>query len=540
MKRLIFLFFLFRISLLYSQFQPVHPTHHVYHFISELANCNFIDVSTVAQPYSRLQVTQWLDSVEEEALNTRQKAELNFYKKEFNTGVAEFSGKKGKLLNTGPSQRLNFYRYDDSLFHMTLNPIFGADHYSINNESAYHWWNGAEMEASIGKWAFYGNLRDNHQSQFLTHPSYMNQNYGGANYKVYSDGKVEFAEFRGGISYDFTFGNIGLYKDHFVWGSNYNGSNILSGRTPSFTHLSLSVKPVDWFELKFVHAWLVSEVTDSARSYYNVNNHGIDYREVYFNKYMAANLFIFKPLKKLYFSFGNSIIYDYDNPHPLYFIPFNFFKASDLHLSSGIDNMNAMMFMDISARFIPKTHIYASIFVDELAVKRIFDPDMYNFISSKAGIRIDNLIPNIFAGLEYTFTNAFTFQHYINTTTFESNRFNLGHYLKDNAEELFVNFGFRFARASHLQISYTSVRKGPDHSFLGTEPRIFSEPLVPVVWESDKTAVQLSIQLFNGAYLRAIYHYSNIKGDMEYLEQYAPKFWNGEKQGFQMGVNYGF
>jgi hypothetical protein len=368
----------------------------------------------------------------------------------------------------------------------------------------------------------------------------MNQNYGGANFKPIGESQIDYWEYRGGISYDFGMGSIGLYKDHFSWGSNYNGSNILSGRTQSFAHIAFNIQPVKWFEFRYVHGWLVSEVIDSVRSFNVSNSYGTDYREVYHKKYLAANLFTFKPWKNLHFSFGNSIVYDYNNPHPVYFIPFMFYKAVDHHLSSGINNMNSQMFFDISARILPKMHIYSTLFLDELAVGRIFEPDEYNFVSSKTGIRFDNLVANVYAGAEYTYTNALAFRHDVPTTTFESNRFNLGHYLEDNAQEFYVYLGFRPLRATKIQVSWTSARKGPDHTELGTLPRMTIKPFDPIVWESDKLSIQFSWQVINDAYFRIGYTYSDIRGDIEYLERYTPEVWRGKVNGLNVGINYGF
>ncbi len=105
-------------------------------------------------------------------------------------------------------------------------------------------------------------------------------------------------------------------KDHFTWGTNYNGSNIFSGRTPSFAHIKVNLKPVSWFEFNYVHGWLVSEVVDSSRSYFLVNSYGTDYREVFYKKFIATNLFTFTPLKKLKISVGNSIVYSDIGIHP--------------------------------------------------------------------------------------------------------------------------------------------------------------------------------------------------------------------------------
>lgn len=514
-----------------AQYLPVHPGHGIYQFITELANEQLVDISTAAKPFGRKEISLLLNEVNASQLNPRQQRELDFYLRDFN---------KEQHPNKNFERRLDLFYSRDSLFSFTLNPVGGGNYFMHRDASAWHWWNGAEAEATIGQWAFYGSLRDNHESQPLTRPEYLNQNYGGANFKGMGDGKVDYWEFRGGASYDFGKGNIGIYKDHFAWGSNYNGSNIFSGRTHSFAHVAFNIQPVDWFEFRYVHGWLVSEVIDSARSFYTTNSYGTDYRAVYHSKFLAANFFTFKPLPRLYLSVGNSIIYDYDTPHLAYFIPVLFFKAVDHHLNSGINNMNSQLFLDLSTRLIPKTHLYATLFVDEMAVKRLFEPENYNFLSGKGGIRLENILPDFYGGLEYTITNALTFQHFVPTTTFESNRFNLGHYLTDNAKELYLYAGYRPVRAMDIRVSYESARKGPDHTLLGTMPRAQITPFTPIVWESEKLSLQMSWQVINGAYLRLGYSYSNVSGEEEYLERYTPAYWQGKHHGMNLGLNYGF
>lgn len=539
------IFFILTAPVIFAQYLPVHPTHGVYGFLTELANEQIIDISTLTKPYGHNRIARWLNEADISKMNTRQQAELKHYKKEFTYRGSEEElsppkPQKRGFLKAGPDSRLDLYQYSDSIFSLILNPIGGGDYFVNENGSAYHWWNGAEASATIGKWSLYGSLRDNHQNEWLTRPDNMNQNYGGANFKVLSSGSIDYWEYRGGVGYDFGIGNIGIYKDHFEWGNNYHGSNILSGRTQSFAHIALNISPVKWFEFHYVHGWLVSEVIDSTRSFSYTNAYGTAFRPFYHNKFLAANFFSFKPAPEFHISVGNSIIYDYNNPHLAYFIPVIFYKPVDHHLSSGINNMNSQMFLDLSLRLIPKTHVYSTLFIDEMAVKRISTPDEFNFASSKTGIRLENVIPNTYAGFEYTITNALTFQHFVPTTTFESNSFNLGHYLEDNAKEWYMYLGFRPARAMNILLSWESAMKGPDHTLLGTQPRMKVTPFTPTVWERDRFSLQFSFEIFNGAYFRLGFSSANTRGEEQYLIRYTPEFRHGKVNEFNFGLNYGF
>ena len=93
-------------------------------------------------------------------------------------------------------------------------------------------------------------------------------------------------------------GYISLLKDAPVWGSGYAGTNILSGRAPSFMQLRLHLKPAKWVEMTWFYGWLNSMVVDSTRSYWVTNSYGTDYREVYHYKYLQFCNFHLHPCTK--------------------------------------------------------------------------------------------------------------------------------------------------------------------------------------------------------------------------------------------------
>ncbi len=530
MRKLFTILLLTLFSSLYAQYIPVHPDNGVYAFLEELANENLIELNTATLPLSRMEISQLLNAVDPVTLNTRQQEELAFFLKDFN---------KELIPNKDFHRRLDLFYYRDSTFSVTINPIGGGDLWYNESGTAYHLWNGAGGWATIGRLGIYASIRDNHDSQWLTKPQYLNQMPGGDNFKQYSNGHIDYWESRGGITYDFGVGSIGLVKDHFQWGTNYHGSNIFSGRTPSFAHLFLYLKPVRWLEFRYIHGWLNSEVTDSSRSFIISNSYGTSYRQVYHSKFLAANLVTFIPVRGLDISLGNSIIYDYDNVHAAYLIPLMFYKAVDHSLQSGIDNMNSQIFFDVSCRLIPHIHVYSSLFLDELAVKRIFNPDEHNFYSYKGGIRLTNLIPNTYAGIEYTISDALVFRHYVPTLTFESNRYNLGHYLTDNAKELYLTVGCRPFRNGEIALEYTQAKKGPDYTAMGTD-RLSVQSFTTWVWESHELALNLSWEIINDGYLRLGCAYRVLHTDGVPAEMYTPLFYKGRTLTPMAGINFGF
>ncbi|TLX77643.1 hypothetical protein E9993_03090 [Labilibacter sediminis] len=522
-----------------AQDVPYHLDNEVvYDFIDELANLNIIDVNTCVKPYSRKQIAFFLQEAEQSnKLTKRQKKEIAFYLKDFN-----------KELHIGKDfdKRFDIFYHSDSLFKFSINAIAGGRGYYNSNGFVQHRWNGAEFFGTIGKHlAIYGSLRDNHESGAIGGPEYLTR-HRGAVYKLGAN-KKDYSESRGGIVYSWNWGNIGLIKDHIAWGNNYNGSNIISGHNPSVAHLKLNIKPVKWFELNYTHGWLVSEVVDSARSY----SHYEDTRRVFQNKFIAANLMTFKPWKKLNLSIGNSIIYSDGNVNPAFMIPFLFYKSVDhtYNASRNSAGHNAQMFFDISSRQINKLHLYTSVFIDEIALSNMFDKDEHsNHISIKVGARATNLLPDLSLTAEYTRSNPFTYTHFIPSLTYESNRYTLGHYLKDNSDEVYLSARYKPVRGLDILVSMTHARRGRDNQKILDEneesTNLWGDDRkgFPFMEEAryDKTSFKIRAlyQIINDAYIFTELETYTLSGDD--AELYTPLPYLNDDKMFVFGLNFGF
>ncbi|MFC2151800.1 hypothetical protein ACFLSE_04665 [Bacteroidota bacterium] len=502
----------------------------IYEFIEEFATLGVIELNTTVKPYSRIFIANKLQEIQESdyTLNKRQQEELSFYLKDFN---------KELMPNKDFEKRFDILYYKDSLFTFSVNAILGGEYFINDSGNFNHWYNGAEAFAYVGNnWGFYASLRDNHDKEFLAQEDYLTQRMG-ANYK----GSGDYSEMRGGLTYSWSWGSFGIVKDHFEWGNNYNGANIFSGRTPSFAHIKLNLKPVKWFEFNWVHGWLVSEVVDSASTMIFTNAYGTDQRDEMFDKYLAANLFTFKPFKNFYISAGNSIIYSSDGPQLQYLIPVMFYKSVD-HTYNATDHsgrnvgQNSQMFFDISSRNIKKVHLSATLFIDELSTKRVFNDSVWNFWSLKLSTRVTDLIPNTFLTAEYTKSMPLSYKHNIPTTTFESNGYNLGHYLMDNSQEVYVSIMHKPYKTISLKLSYLHAKKGKDYDDLGGS-RIGNPFMDSVEWENKSISFRASYQIINDGYVFLNYMNSNISGDQS---KYTASVFHGKQNTISFGANFGF
>ncbi len=529
LRKRIFLFCLVNIILLNTNLfsqevpQPI-DNKGIYEFLDELATIHIITINSAIKPYSRLFISQRLKEAEgkEDQLNPRQQKELDFYLMDF-----------GKELHAGRewNRRRDLFYYKDSLFSLTINPILGGEIFSNSSGKATYLRNGAEARGYIQKWGFYASLRDNHEKPLLGLPQYLTQRVNG-----HIKGTYDWSEMRGGVTYSWKWGNAGLVKDNLQWGNNYNGANIFSGNNPSFIQLRLHISPVKWFDFNYFHGWLNSMVVDSSNSYWVTNSYGTNYREVYHKKFIAGNMFTFTPFKDLNISAGNSIVYSDENANPAYLIPLFFYKSVDHSLTSGIDNMNSQMFFDISSRQIKNLHLYATMFIDELSVSRFNKKDEWNFFSYKAGFRLTDLpVSNLSFTTEFTYTYPLAFQHYVPTLTFQNAGYNLGHYLKDNAQEWYIAFDFHPVRTLDINLYFLDAIRGPDYTELGVN-RIGNPPMASIKWHNTSYGLKASYQVVNDLYTWLSISTGYIRGD----PRWSPEYSYGRKNTVNMGVSLGF
>lgn len=511
----------------------------IYDYLDELANVHAIELNSAVKPYSRKFIAEKLHEVDtaKVKLTRRQQKDLAFFLKDYNKEL--FSNKKFK-------KRYDLFYYKDSLFSFTLNPILGYSYSTNANGHASQRWNGAEAYGYVGKnFGFYFSLRDNGIYNVLAAPDYLTQAQGG-NYKPYqgvSKQRTDFDEARGGLSYGWKWGSITLAKDNFSWGNNYNGANIFSGRQPSFAYLNYKIKPAKWIEFNYIHGSLISQIIDSSKTY----GLGSGLRKGFIPKYMAANLLTIRPCKNFHFSLGNSIVYADKYIQPIYLIPFMFYPSAD-HTSTGAGSNalgeNSQMFLDLSLRAIPKTHIYSTLFIDEVNIGKMFDPvKQTNLFSFKAGIRFTNLlIKNTSFTFEYTRTHPWVYVHPIATTSFASNNYNMGHYLGQNAEELYGGIKYKPMRGLTLDAGFTYARKGLAQPFIQVNGANLgvagSSVLNSVEWMNQTVSLRAQYEVINDLFVFASCNVSTISGNA--MQQYTPVFYYNNTNTISVGLNAGF
>jgi len=549
MKRYVLIWIAFLLlGPLQAQYIPVgSPGDGLHAFLEEIATLGQGGLNPAAKPWSGTAIFQALRDMDTVLLDARQRAERRRYLRSLAMEDPEMKdhdyhviGGLREMYRQRSARPLtaDIYSTQSGIFRLRISPILEYETFANASGSAHVRGSGLAFEAYMGKhWGFYGSLSDHYESVRLAEDTYLTMREG-ANYKLVGDGG-EYSRARGGISFAWEWGAVLFAKDHIQWGSGSHGTSIFSGRTPSFPYISLQLKPAPWLEFRYFHGWLVSEVIDSARTLQYVSAYGPDRREFFTGKYIAANLFTIEPLENLRFSFGNSIVYSDEHARAIFFIPFLFYKSAD-HFLTGAGSsrlgQNAQMFFDISFLQIKHLHAYASLFVDEVSFSRFWDKEEHsNFFGMKGGVALHNWPHRaIHATAEYTRNHPLAYRHNTPVTTFESNRYNLGHYLTDNADEWYLSLRWTPVPGGSVEVGRTLARKGPDYTLLGGS-RLGLPFMSEEIWRFRELRIGLRYELVPGIQARAALSFTRSQGEEQ---TYLPVLFHGDQTTWSLGLSW--
>ena len=511
-------------------FQDIEK-YSIYEFLDEMANMKLIRTNTAVKPYSREFIANCLIEIQEadSILNKRQLSELNFYLKDF---------QKELQIGKYESKRFDIFYYNDSLFTFSLNGIFGGEIWNNANGYNYHRWYGAEAISYVGEHlGIYASLRDNSELERLSDTGIVTIRNGGK----YRSG--DYSEMRGGITWGWKWGHIALVKDYAEWGVSYRYPNIISSKAPSFAQLKLQLKPVEWFEFNYIHGWLVSGIVDSSRSY----EYNGEWRGVYHERLLTANMFTFYPWRYLNFSIGNAILYSDQGSNPVYLIPVLFYKSVDHSYGGAASNslgQNSMMYFAISSRNMKNIHVYYSMFIDVMSFSSLFEEESNaNHWSMIWGAKYSNLLPNLSLTVEYIRNHPLVYKNE-QISFYSSNGYSLGHYLGDNAQEIYAEVDFRPIPKFKLKAWFSLAQKGPDYKYKrGKDPttgkyyilgKTFMES---VEWEQQQIGFRASYQVANDWYFFVSADKRNLSGN---YQKYTASYYQNADITYSCGMNFGF
>lgn len=458
------------------------PSNPVLQFLSRQAQKGNIKIDDFILPLSRKTIAaklQYLtDSVQ--TLSATERSELEFYKieySEFNVGIRDST----TFLRKDQYGRLRFLTVNSKNFLVRGDPVIGLETYQGSGKSIFKNSGGLQFWGHAGRnISFQAYFADITESGTLidTLKQFTNETGIVRTVNIKPDSKtLNYSEIKGHVTYSGSNFSISLGKDQILWGYGENGRLIMSDKSPSYPYLRLDYQPLKWLKFHYAHAWLQSGIIDSARTYSKDNNVYGDVRELYVPKFMATHSLNFFPLKGVSLSIGESMVYS-DRLDIGYLIPVMFFKAYDqsasrYKISTG---SNGQFFFQASSRDnIPNTHIYGSLFIDEIRVSEVFNKaKSRNQTGFNIGASVTDAFVNYLTlGLEYTRINPFVYQNLIPAQAYTNQNYLMGDWIGQNADRLTAWVKYTPLPRLNTSIQLNYIRKGEDGSI---EDQYYAEP----------------------------------------------------------------
>lgn len=475
MKQKIFFILIITFQFLSAQtvYEPLHRD--VYDFFERISQRNIVEFEDYIRPLSRKYFAEKLIELSNHKteLSSLELEEYEFFSKEFYQEISQLNksaSEEPRLSYFGKDagERIRLFSYSDKLLHLNVSPIYGFEIGQRDGEQATHFWNGIYTYGYLTNYiGFSFDFRDNLEKgetidKFkLFTPATGTNERSDSKLVNYPANKVEYTEAKATITASWDWGSIAVGKDFFEIGYGESGLLVLSQKAPSFPFIRLDLKPVDWLSFNYIHAWLSSDVLDSTNFYYDrLGGERWHFRE----KYFATHSLNINPIKGLNFILGESIVYS-DQLEIMYLFPLMFFRVADHNLSRHYNHAgsNAQFFIGVSSKgHLKNTHLYGTLFIDEITINGLFDSyDQRNQVGFTLGGSVADLpIENLTAKLEFTKTFPYVYDHYIQTTTYQSMSHNLGHWMGSNADQIHLSLKYRVLRGLQATIWGQYIRKG--------------------------------------------------------------------------------
>jgi hypothetical protein len=446
----------FATSICQAQLVYVPVNNEVYDYLQRMSIRSFTNYFDDVKPISRNDAARYLLEIHknELLLTDTERSEYEYFAREFSSELRSLSG------DTRAESRWHLVDYQDSVFRLQLDPIFG---YTIG-KNYQHRYNGMSMNGSIGDHlGFSFDLKDNLESGTAADRFKRSSPETGINIIASpSATSFEYSEANATIGVEYAWLRASISKDHVEWGNGAYGKLILSEKPPSFPLIRIDINPVKWLRFYYIHAWLQSDVIDSSRSYQTQLPNMP--RTIYHEKYLAAHMISLIPTERLNISFGESIVYSDGGPQLMFLNPINFYRAADHYLTrTGIgDGNNSQFFGNITYYALKRASVYGTIFIDEINTDKIFNSEKArNQLGFTVGTRVVNPgIANLSVIVEYTRILPWVYSNFAQTQTYESTSYLLGHYIGMNSDQIYIQSKYSVTGTLSCEVFYNYVRHG--------------------------------------------------------------------------------
>jgi hypothetical protein len=544
-KGFLLLSFVFICNILAAQTVWENPNANVYGYLNRLSQKGLVQFNDLIQPVTRTQINNALVSlrVQESKLSAIEVDELHFYMQEYNAIVTDTT--TISILVKDAYKRPRFFDISAKDFNLKVDPIVGDKFIVGNGNSINQVSNGVQLWGTAGKhWGYQLYYRD--YTETGTVRNYYDAK--GLNFKreepttgiiivgLNNDHKINYSEVRANITYSFNKGMISFGKDRMLWGYGETGRIVLDQRAPTYPYIRLDYEPIKNLRFNYMHAWLNSNIMDSASSYLT-NSGGVsgDIRVLNKLKFLATHTLSYQFKNGLIAALGESIVYS-DKMDPGFLIPINLFKIYDNNKSNYLINAggNGQYFFQLSSRNqIKNSHLFATLFIDELRLATLFDAkksrNQLGF--TIGGSKTDMFVPYLTLGGEYTRVNPFVYSNLLPSQFYTQYDYSLGDWMGNNFDRLVLFGKYNPKPRLNLYTHIQRIRKGG----AGTIKQQYeAEPQPNFLFDFQKTRFDILVKA-SYEYYNNLYIFSSLQ--FTHSISYNKKI--TQEPLFQLGFSYG-
>lgn len=546
MKYIFIAVFFCAIATGYLQAQTVMENVHadVYDFLNRQAQKGNIVFDDLVRPVSRLKIREYLDSLtaSKNRLSKIEKAEVLFFQKEYGTALEQHPwnySEKPRFLKKDSNQRLRLLSVEKENFTLNIDPLIQIGYEKSDTQSVRKFARGIQGWATWGKhWGLNFSYADATESGKGLNPDKNFTPDQGIVLSTPITGKsFNYNEGTASLYYSWNKGIVSIGQDYLLWGYGENGRMVLSDKAPVYPYFRLSLDILKWLRFEYANAVLASNIIDSNQTYFTGNSVFGGERIVYRPKYMATNTLIFRPVKGLDLSFGESVIYS-DQIQVGYLMPFFYLKGYDQYSNGNRAQAgaNSQIFLQISSRNqIKHTHIYGGLFIDEISMSHIFDPQKSrNQLGFSLGVSVtDVFLPYLTLQTEYARINPFVYQNQNPVQNYNSNYSSMGDWMGNNADRILIAAKYTPIPRLRLMARYQYIRKGG----AGTIEQQYdlTKPQPPFLFDLQRKQSEFLLKA-NYEVLNNFYVWGSYSSTQQLL---APSFQNHHFNSLSLGMSIG-
>jgi hypothetical protein len=439
-------------------------------YLERMAQKGAIEFNDLMKPVDRATVFNLLNQLQQNKNLTKiERDELTFYISYYSFDNLE-KAYIPKSLTVFKQIKKNLFKephilnYSDDNFRLMLDPLAEIG-FQGSKKTSQLVSTGFQMMGYAGKRiGFQLSVRDVNETGDYDSLRIDNTLMGFNRKQTINTNLLSYSQFNANLSYRFNKGMITVGQDQNVLGYGKTGNLVLSSKSPSYPFYRFQYNPTKWMSVNYMHAWLQSGVIDSLKSYGTGNSVYGGKRESFIPKFYAIHFVEVRPMKGLSVHLGESIVYT-DQLEPAYLMPLTFFKAYDNNKYNDkiTTGANGQFFMGISSRNqIPKTHLYAQLFIDEIRVSNIFNSTKSrNQIAYQIGASVTDIgLPYLTLTAELNKVYPFVYRNFLPAQNYSNSNYPLGDWMGSNADRIELIANYHPKPRLNLRAYYRMMAKG--------------------------------------------------------------------------------